>query len=212
MSRKSHRGIAAVAKNTNKALKEFVSYLKEMGFRKRTEKEILQELLELGVEMPPRATTENAIQDQWIYESKCGYGIIIHTGMVKNEFTDRGSSWALIRNAEKKAIFMREFYRRDPVSLLKKLSAYAAFTKSIVESKIPEHEFVKISEVDYALKDKIVGKVVRTFAFTDHVYSLCAEERRIVSKKEKGRSLYFKNTTDKVRRERTFRTTWKKKN
>lgn len=208
MSRKSHNGIAAVAKSTNKALREFNSYLKELGFRRRTEKEILAELIELRVEMPERATAENATQDQWIYQSDYDYEILLYTGMIKNEFTDRGSSWVLIRDEDKKSVFVREFYRRDPVSLLGKLSAYANLTLNIVMMKKPGFDLVEVSETEMAWEKDDDKSEDFDIAF---YFPLLDEWNiSIIKEVERKRKRYFLSTAGKVRRERTFRKKWKK--
>jgi hypothetical protein len=209
MSKKSHRGIAALAKNTNKSLRAFSSRLKELGFRKRTEREKLIEMVEQGVRMPKRATSENATQDQWIRTSASRYDVIIHTGMIKNEFIDCGSSWVLIRNENKKAVFSREFYRRNPVNLLEKLTAHAHLCANISDGRLDGDELLEVSENKYEWRSMPFRAPGPVLNYKNYLPGLSTEEKEIVSQKERIHDAYLKNTFGKVRREKDFRSTWK---
>ncbi|MCX6756166.1 MAG: hypothetical protein NTX85_02410 [Candidatus Nomurabacteria bacterium] len=183
--------------------------LDSMGFEKVSKEEILISHLDNNLGKPKRATTGNAVQDQYRRISKTGYSVYIHSGLIDDHFSEKGSSWVLILNEKNERVWMREFYRNFGILLLKKLLAYARFASNICDGRLDGDELVEFFENRYEWRSssgKFSGIVLN---YKNYLYDLSIEEKRIVSQKERIHDSYLKATFGKVLREKDFRATWK---
>lgn len=220
MTKIAHGNIPTFKRAGNKAVKQFEQTMQDLGFSEVPSDEILKSILDQDRKKPKRATAENAIQRQFRYVSRNGYTVYIHTGMIGNKFSDRGSAWVMIVEQNKKRgkttekrIITREFYRNLSFSLLEKLSAYAQFFKNICDGRYRN----KSGTFAHLVEDEIGWKTweshksseSKVFFLNHYFTNLSKEKRKIIKNKEISRLRYLKKTAGTVRREREFRSQWK---
>ncbi len=209
MTRTAKTGIASLDRISQKALRDFPVKLKSIGFRKRTTKEILDEFLKLGGKMPDRANGENVLQDQWIYVSQTGYDIIILTGLVRGNYSDKGSTWVIIRNNNLKRLWQVECYHVTLFSLLGKLFAYAHLAQNITNGKpfgFELSENKKNRTFHWVSKEKSYKMNFRLY-----LTSLSKEDKVIVIRSEYQRNYYWKGSKGVIKkRQREINSTWLK--
>lgn len=190
----------------------------KLGFSEVPKEEILKFILDNNKIKPKRATAENAIQRQFRYVSKTGYAVYIHTGMIGERFSNRGSAWVMVVNQTKKGgktietrIITREFYKKDGFLLLEKLTAYAHFFKNICDLRIQNNQgvFMDLCEDETGWKVWQKGKEDKIFYAHPFMGNLTNDHKKIVRTKEISRLRYLKKTEGLVRRERSFRSQWK---
>ncbi len=220
MTRIAHANIPIFKKVGNKAVKQFEKTMLELGFSEVPSEEILKFILDQDRKKPKRATAENAIQRQFRYVSSNGYTVYIHTGMIGNKFSDRGSAWVMIVEQKKKygkitekRVITREFYRNLSFSLLERLSVYAQFFKNICDQR-PQNKsgaFMHLFENETGWKtwESQKSSKSKVFFLSHYFSNLSKEKIKIIRTKEISRLRYLKKTKGLVRRERSFRSQWK---
>lgn len=198
-------------RGTAKKVLDFRNKLDGLKYNKMSEAEILEEILEEGLQMPKRATPENALQDQYKYISPTGYADKVNTGMMGEFYTEKGSCWVSIINTEtKKVVWRREFYHTAKNPPLDKLSAYAHLVKNIADNRPSNMDLVPVGETRYIWKSKD-GKSKEFLNIADYLHHMTDEDKEFILKNEQKRNDYLRRTRGKVRRQRTIQKTWKKK-
>lgn len=219
--------IQVFRKSIKKKREHLINQINTLGYREIQVDEKIEFLFEKGVKNPKRANFENLKQEQFVYESETGYKVFIHTGMIEDKFSERGSAWIIIIDKKKEflkkrkpdskseKVFIREFYRMMAGGHLDKLLAYACFCKKIADKRPAnaDLEFVKniqtgnISEIDMCWNFKSETK---PFDLNFYTIGLRSFDQKIILSTERKRNAYLKKTEGKVRRERSFRSKWKK--
>lgn len=124
----------AMKKNRINALKKFNKEIKELGFRKMTTDEILNNNKRLGLEFPDRVNNETHLQDQYIYAHKNGYQVVVITSILNDHFMKNGRVWIHITQDERR-VWSRYFMKIGYHATLEKVVAYAELARNVVNMR-----------------------------------------------------------------------------
>lgn len=206
MTKTADKGVLLFKEKGHEERETFLKTLKDLGFENLDPDRKIDFLINQAQQIPKRVNSENVKQDQYKYESKTGYSVCIHSGMIGLDFIDKGSAWVIITNEKDERVFVREFYRTLSKTLMIRLRSYAKLAKKIADSRKPGFQLEEISETKMHWEK---GKEERPFSigyYTQH--GLTKEEQFCIQNGEARRKRYRKNTEGMVRRERKFRSTW----
>jgi hypothetical protein len=206
------------------ALPSFRQSFVDLKFSQKTFEEILDFLFREKTKIPSRATSENAKQEQWSYLSSSAYLVVVHTGIIGNQYSDRGNGWVMILDTElsimKKTnpdfegsdkVFVRAFNRNVGPGYLYRLLSYAKFAKNIADARL------KDTKLGFAIDDD--GEISETkmvwqtdfgtdpFHWRHYTKGLSIDEKLIIRRGESSRRRYLEKTKGRVRR-KDIRTTW----
>lgn len=118
-----------------RAISDFRTVIKELGFRKMSEKEILQNNKRLDLEFPERVTADTHRQEQYIYAHRNGYQVIVITSLLNDRFMETGRIWVQITE-DGDRLWTRYFLKNQGYqSVLEKVLAYAQFAQNIVNNR-----------------------------------------------------------------------------
>lgn len=118
-----------------RAISDFRKEIKELGFRKMTEKEILQNNKRLHLEFPERVTANTHRQEQYIYAHRNGYQVVVITSLLDDFFMETGRVWVNITE-DYHRLWSRYFLKNQGYqSVLEKVLTYAQFAKNIVDNR-----------------------------------------------------------------------------
>lgn len=210
MTKKADANIAAFKKAGIKNMQRFEEVMQDKGFQEVSKEEILKFVLDSHVHKPVRATAENAIQRQFKYDAPTGYRVYIHTGMIGDDFSEKGSAWIMIIDTSgerEKRVLMREFYRNISCQLLEKLTAYAKFFKNIADLW-PDGGVLVEDAASYKLRWELKNQT-KAFVETLYMSGLTNKEISVIRTKENKRRKYFVSTSGAdIIRERVRRKKW----
>lgn len=196
------------------AFKLKMQYLK---FKRLTEQEAVQIIFDKKLTNPDRANAGNVFQNQFVYISKTGYIVWIHTGIIDYAFSEKGSAWMLVLEKPKvgkdqRKVFVREFYKDHPISLLPKLHAYACLGKRIADGKPDDAELIRV-EKTLVYQWHHNNGIIKPFSVMDYKKTMTVDVLTIICKKENARNYYFTKTQPLVnqnlmKREEDIRSKW----
>lgn len=191
--------------------------MQHLKFRRLSEQEALQIIFNKKLTNPDRADAGNVFQNQFVYVSKTGYIVWIHTGIIDYAFSEKGSAWMLVLEKPKtgkdqRKVFVREFYKDNPISLIPKLHAYACLGKRIADGKPDDAELIRVGKTLVYQWHYDSGSI-KPFSVTDYNKTLTTDVLTIIYKKENARNYYFTKTQPLVdqqlmKREEDIRSKW----
>jgi hypothetical protein len=191
--------------------------MQHLKFRRLSEQEALQIIFDKKITNPDRADAGNVFQNQFVYVSKTGYIVWIHTGITNYAFSEKGSAWMLVLEKPKagikqRKVFVREFYKDHPISLLPKLHAYACLGKRIANGKPGDAELIRVGKT-LVYQWHYNNGSIKPFSVTDYRKTMSVDVLTIICKKENARNYYFTKTQPLVdqnlmKREEDIRSKW----
>jgi hypothetical protein len=194
-----------------RAIKNFRKAIKELGFRKMSEKEILENNKRLHLEFPKRVTADTHRQEQYICERRNGYQVVVITSLLNDRFMKTGRVWVQITE-DGKRLWTRYFLKNQGYqSVLEKVLVYAQFAQNIVNNRplcrksdawmdlYKEKESFMFQGV---LKEKYVHSWKSDLTnysfyqfFDSYVQDISLKKREIIFAKEYKTERYFKTRT-----------------
>lgn len=212
MTRQSNSGIDSFKEATATAKKQLVEGLKQISFELKSSEQKIKEIVEETGEIPGRVTPENVLQEQWSYKSQTGYIVEVHTGMIGEEFSEKGSAWVMVLDPKKlnedgkpTKVFVREFYKHLGFTLIKRLLVYSKLARKIADSRMDGFDLVETKETKMEWKK---GSQTKLFSIKYYLAGFSPKERSLMLQTEGAWRRYRERTEGKVRRERDFRSTW----
>ena len=190
------------------------------GFTIVTKEEAVQILFDNGLIRPDRADAGNVIQNQFKYVSPTGDIVWIHTGIIGNSFSKKGSAWMMVLAKKKKGekrrkVFVREFYRDSPISLIPKLITYGYLGKAIADMKPKDGELIKVvNRYEWQYSDGKSKPFQVSHCFSKmRTYGVSEDLLQIICNKENSRNSYLRRTqplvdTQIMKRQEDIQKTW----